>query len=83
MRYHHGVARRRDWTYAKGTHTVASDVDVLVVYRGETRPDAYATVRRTLDVRGLEPHVYTEAEYAARATTLDRMIAGGIEIALA
>jgi uncharacterized protein len=67
-------------SYAKGAHTVASDIDLLVVYRGEPRPDAYALTRRILGIRGLEPHVYAEAEYAALAPTLDRMAAGGIEI---
>jgi predicted nucleotidyltransferase len=67
-------------SYARGTRTVASDIDVLVVYRGQPRADAYAVARRVLDIRGLEPHVYAEGEYAAVAPTVDRMIRGGIEI---
>src|SRR5262249_22355920 len=43
-------------SYAKGTYTVASDVDLLVVYQGEPRPDAYALVKRTLGIPRLEPH---------------------------
>lgn len=67
-------------SYAKGAHTVASDVDLLVIYQGEPRPDAYALTRRVLAIRRLEPHVYSESEYASLAATLDRMAAGGIEI---
>ena len=65
-------------SYAKKTHTVASDIDLLVVYAGEPRDDAYALIKRTLNVPGLEPHPYTEAEYQALASTLQRMIAGGV-----
>lgn len=65
-------------SYAKGTYTVASDVDLLVVYGGDPRPDAYALVRQTLDIPRLEPHLYSETEYAATAATVDRMIAGGV-----
>ncbi len=65
-------------SYAKGTYTVASDVDLLVVYAGESRPDAYALTRRALNIPRLEPHLYTETEYAAAAPTLNRMLEGGI-----
>ena len=67
-------------SYAKGTHTVGSDVDLLVVYQGEAREDAYAVTKRTLDIPRLEPHPYTEAEYEALAPTLERMAAGGVLI---
>jgi len=67
-------------SYAKGTYTVASDVDLLVVYRGEPRPDAYALVKRTLSIPGLEPHVYTETECEAMAPTVARMLEAGVEI---
>ncbi len=60
-------------SWAKGRATVRSDVDVLVVYKGAPREDAYQIVRRCLDVRGLEPHVYTEDQAAAVCSTLDRM----------
>lgn len=65
-------------SYAKGTHTVASDVDLLVVYAGQSRPDAYARTKRALPLPGLEPHVYSEAEYAAVAPTVDRMVEDGV-----
>lgn len=50
-------------SYAKSAHTVSSDVDLLVVYKGDRREDAYAIVRKTLDVPGLEPHIFTEDEF--------------------
>ncbi|MGH7324203.1 MAG: nucleotidyltransferase domain-containing protein [Candidatus Rokuibacteriota bacterium] len=65
---------------ARGTHTVASDVDLLVVYRGQPRPDAYGVVKRALGVPRLEPHLYTEAEYTAARVTVDRMTRDGITL---
>lgn len=67
-------------SYARGTHTVGSDVDLLIVYRGEPRPDAYALTKRALDIPRLEPHLYTEAEYQGARTTVDRMIRGGVTL---
>src|SRR3990170_7801764 len=37
-------------SYASGRFTAASDIDVLVVYEGEPRPDAFALIKRTLDL---------------------------------
>jgi predicted nucleotidyltransferase len=65
-------------SYAKGNYTVGSDIDLLVVYRGEARPDAYACVKKILDLPRLEPHVYTEAEYERLRETLRKMTEGGI-----
>ena len=67
-------------SYARGRQTVASDIDLLVVYAGAVRGDAYALVRRTLDLRRLEPHVYAEEEYAQVSETLERMIQDGITV---
>lgn len=67
-------------SYARGRQTVASDVDLLVVYTGAVRGDAYALVRRTLDVRRLEPHVYAEEEYAQVRETLERMVQDGVTV---
>jgi hypothetical protein len=50
------------------------------VYEGAPREDAYAMVRKAVGLRGLEPHVYAESEYAAVAPTVERMIAGGVEL---
>ena len=65
-------------SYAKGNYTVASDVDLLVVYSGQRREDAFATVKKALRVPRLEPHVYTESEYEAMRQSLDRMAEGGV-----
>jgi hypothetical protein len=65
-------------SYAKGTYTVASDIDLLVVYSGEKRDDAFAVTKKTIAVPGLEPHVYTEDEYSKLKTTIDKMIEGGV-----
>ena len=65
-------------SYAQGTYTVASDVDLLVVYQGEERKDAFAITKKTLDIPLLEPHVYSEGEYEKLRETIGRMIAGGV-----
>jgi len=65
-------------SYAKGDYTVGSDVDLLIVYQGEARADAYAMVKRTLDIPRLEPHLYTEEEYQEMKNTLVKMSEGGI-----
>jgi predicted nucleotidyltransferase len=67
-------------SYSRGRQTVASDVDLLVVYAGAVRGDAYALVRRTLNIRRLEPHVYAAEEYAQVRETLERMVQGGIPV---
>lgn len=50
-------------SYARGNYTVASDIDLLVVYKGEPRKDAFSIVKKIIDLPELEPHVYTESEY--------------------
>lgn len=67
-------------SYARGTFTVGSDVDLLVVYRGAPRADAYALVKRTLAIPRLEPHLYTEAECEAARTVVERMVRGGVTL---
>jgi predicted nucleotidyltransferase len=67
-------------SYARGEYTAASDVDVLLVYEGEERPDAYALSKRILKIRRLEPHLYTEDQYRAMGDTVRRMIKGGIPL---
>lgn len=64
-------------SYAKGTFTAASDIDLLVVYRGGRRDDAYALVRKTLNVSYLEPHVYALGEYERAKATVERMVRDG------
>jgi hypothetical protein len=67
-------------SYAKGGYTVHSDVDLLVVYRGLPRPDAYSLVKKILKVPRLEPHIYTEEEYEMMRDVLDKMLADGCVI---
>ena len=65
-------------SWAQGRATVRSDIDLLVVYRGDPRDDAYSTVRRAFDIRGIEAHVYTQQEAKQVQSTIDRMIEGGV-----
>jgi hypothetical protein len=67
-------------SYAKGRYNVGSDIDLLIVYRGEEREDAYATTKRLLDLPLLEPHLYTEEQHKKLKSTLDKMAEGGIEL---
>lgn len=64
--------------YAAGRHTGSSDSDVLVIYDDPPRPNAFALVKRSLGVRGSEPHVYSGSEYRAVRDVVDRMAAGGV-----
>lgn len=65
-------------SYAKGNYTVGSDVDLLIIYRGDPLPGAYRVVKKVLNIPRLEPHLYTEDEYRRLKPTLDRMSADGI-----
>lgn len=65
-------------SYARGNYTVASDVDLLIVYEGKERKDAFATVKKILDIPLLEPHVHSEDEYEILKRVIGRMIADGV-----
>lgn len=67
-------------SHAIGRATVASDVDLLVVYEGPSRAEAFAMVKKTIPVRGLEPHVYTDEEAAQQQNLLTRMTREGIVV---
>ena len=67
-------------SWAKGRATAFSDVDLLVVYTGPAREDAYKLVWHAMQTRGLEPHVYSDSEAAALQATLDRMTRTGIDL---
>jgi len=69
-------------SYAKGNYTVGSDVDLLIVYRGDPRPDAYALAKEILTIPRLEPHLYTIDEYKGLQDSVDRMSAGGVVLSL-
>jgi hypothetical protein len=59
---------------------MASDLDILVVYMGQKRDDAYAVVKKVLGIPRLEPHLYTEEEYERMKGTLSKMTEGGVVI---
>jgi predicted nucleotidyltransferase len=67
-------------SYAKGNYTVGSDIDLVVIHRGEKRVDTYALVKQILDLPRLEPHVYSELEYEQMEGTVRRMAEGGITL---
>ncbi|MDJ0270704.1 MAG: nucleotidyltransferase domain-containing protein [Aigarchaeota archaeon] len=50
-------------SYAEGRNTVASDVDILVVYDGRKVGDDYLIVRKVIRLPNLQPHIYTMEEY--------------------
>jgi len=60
-------------SWVKARETAFSDIDLMVIYAGSHREDAYELVRKTLNLRGLEPHVYSEGEATHMKETLDRM----------
>lgn len=65
-------------SYAKGNYTVASDIDLLVVYGGQERKEAYAVTKRAFDLPNVEPHVYTEKEYERMKETIRAMMKEGV-----
>ena len=65
-------------SYASGQFTAASDIDLLVVSEGSRRDDAYALVRKTLQIPRLEPHIYSLEEYEEAKETVTRMERGGV-----
>ena len=67
-------------SWAAGRATAYSDIDLLVVYAGSPRDDAFKVVRHSIQLRGLEPHVYTETEAEGLRPTLDRMTQNGIQL---
>jgi hypothetical protein len=52
-------------SYAQGRHTAGSDIDIIVVYKGKERRNAYKTVVKEIDLPRLEPKVYTEKQFNA------------------
>lgn len=65
-------------SWARGNFTVASDIDLLVVYQGPPRDDAFAVVKKIVNIPALEPHVYSEEEYRQLESQLARMTEGGV-----
>lgn len=65
-------------SYATGRAAVGSDIDVLVVYRGPEREDAFAAVHDAVPLTGLESHVYSEVEAERVSDVLERMVRDGL-----
>jgi len=51
-------------SYAQGRHTAGSDIDLIVVYRGAERREAYKVVVEEINLPRLEPKVYTEEQFS-------------------
>lgn len=67
-------------SWAAGRATAFSDVDVLIVYEGPHRDDAYRLAAQALTLRGIEPHVYAESEAREVREVLQRMTRGGVDL---
>lgn len=65
-------------SYARGNYTAFSDIDLLVVYKGTERPDAFSVVKKSFEVPMLEPHVYPEHEYEELKDVISKMIEDGL-----
>jgi len=52
-------------SYAEGSYTAGSDIDVIVIYEGEERPDAYKIVMEEVGLPRLEPKTYTADQFNA------------------
>ena len=50
-------------SYAEGRQTAASDIDLLIVYKGPRRDDTYSVCWNVLKIPDLELHIYSEGEY--------------------
>ena len=65
-------------SWSTGRETAFSDIDLLVIYEGQGRQEAYKIVWRYLNLRGLEAHVYSEDEAEKLRPTLESMTKNGI-----
>lgn len=65
-------------SYARGNYTASSDIDLLVVYDGISRPDAFSMVKKSIAVPMLEPHVYSGHEYEKLKDTISKMTKDGL-----
>ncbi|MGQ9616440.1 MAG: nucleotidyltransferase domain-containing protein [Spirochaetota bacterium] len=67
-------------SYATGSYTAASDIDVLVVYRGEQNDKAFQIVKETLGIPGVEPHVYTDSQALEMSAIIQKMIQNSVTL---
>jgi hypothetical protein len=64
----------------RGKATAFSDIDLLIIYEDPVREDAYRLIWNSLDLRGLELHVYTERQAEEHKAMLERMIENGVVV---
>lgn len=69
-------------SWVRGRATAFSDIDLLIVYEDPPRDDAFKTVWRCLDLRGVEAHVYSEKEARILEPTIREMTRGGIPLSV-
>ena len=50
-------------SYAQDRHTAGSDIDVVIVYEGKERGDAYKLVVEEMNLPRLEPKIFTEEQF--------------------
>ena len=50
-------------SFARDRYTAGSDIDLLVVYKGQERADAFKVVMDELRLPRLEPRIYTEEQF--------------------
>lgn len=50
-------------SYATGRHTAGSDIDILVVYKGRERKDAYKIIMSEVELPRIELRIYTEEQF--------------------
>lgn len=67
-------------SYARGDYTAFSDVDLLVVYAGRVREDAFALTVKTLGLPSLQAHVLSEEEFQEVQPVWERMLRGGVPL---
>ncbi len=67
-------------SYARGKHTVASDVDLLIVHNSALAVETYRLVKEILNIPKLEPHIYTLKEYKEMKETISKMTKDGITL---
>lgn len=59
-------------SYAQDRYTAASDIDVLVIYRGQKRDQAFKLVMDEVRLPRLEPRICTEEEFNSLLTESPR-----------
>ncbi|HEV8129855.1 MAG TPA: nucleotidyltransferase domain-containing protein [Acidobacteriota bacterium] len=67
-------------SWVRGKATAFSDIDLLIIYEDPVREDAYRLIWNSLDLRGLELHVYTERQAEEHKAMLERMIENGVVV---